>query len=209
MWDIWSSTEAEFPQSTPGLKRYQRSYWLLALKMLICVWLVTPVAIEPRKMFQKIPSVPRRTFFCPSLSLSVGERPDEAWHCTVGAYQQQQPTMTYWPGCQTDPVRTFLSGLEKNRKSLSPFAEMTKFPHTAQWIIKIPFPLNTRTSHLWLCAQQSTCEVNLSSTWVWTLCCDTALIPQSVLALAWLNLGLQEAHATWRLEMQRFLSLFL
>lgn len=32
--------------------------------------------------------------FNPGLSVSVGERPDEAWHCTVEAYQQQ-PMMTY------------------------------------------------------------------------------------------------------------------
>lgn len=123
--------------------------------------------------------------FGPGLSQSVGERPDEAWHCTVGAYQQPSTT-TYWPGCQTHPVRTFLSVLEKNRKSLT-LSQMIIFPHTGLWITKSQFLLNTRTSHLWLCARQSTSEVNLSSCRVQRengLCCGTAIIPQSVLALA-------------------------
>lgn len=38
------------------------------LKKLICVWLGMSVAAEPRKMFQKIPSVPRRTFWPRSVS---------------------------------------------------------------------------------------------------------------------------------------------
>lgn len=101
--------------------------------------------------------------------LSAGERPDEAWHRTAGAYRHQ-PTTTYWPSCQTDPVRTFLSVSEKNRKSFSPLlslAEMIIFPHTALWIIKSLFPLNTRTSHLWLCAREKKKKkAHLRSIWV-------------------------------------------
>lgn len=134
------------------------------LKKLICVWLGMPVETEPRKMFQKIPSVLQDALAQVCLWVLV-KGLMKPWHCTVGAYRQQ-PTTTYWPGCQTDPVRTFLSVLEKNRKSLSPLAEVTIFSHTALWIIRSPFPLYTRTSHLWLCAQQSTSEVNLSSSWV-------------------------------------------
>lgn len=78
----------------------------------------------------------------------------------------------------------FLSVLEKNRKSLTPL-QMIIFPHTVLWITKSQFLLNTRTSHLWLCARQSTSEVNRSSCRVQHengLCCGTAIIPQSVLA---------------------------
>lgn len=75
------------------------------------------------------------------------------------------------------------------------------------------FPSNTYTSHQWLCAQQSTSEVVPSSSWVHhesgLSFCDSALTLQSVLALAWFNSGLSEAHATWRLEIRHFFSLFL
>lgn len=168
-----------------------------------------PVATEPRKEFQKIPSVPRRTFG-PGLSLSVGERPDEAWHCTLGAYRQ--PSTTYWPPRQTDPVRTSLSVLEKNRKPLpscwddyisSHCPVNYKKPISIKYTYKPPMTMCS-AKHIW-----GQFEFILSSACIWTVCCDTALISQSVLALAWLNLGLQEAHATWRLEIQHFLSLFL
>lgn len=147
--------------------------------------------------------------FGPGLSPSVGERPDEAWHSTVGAYRRQ-PTTTYWPGSRTDPVRTFLSQFFGGNLS-PPLAEMTVSsycPVNDKKPISIKHAYKTQRNmcpakHIW-----GQPEFTLSSTWIWTVCCDTALIPQSVLALAWLNLGLQEAHATWRLEMQQFLSLF-
>lgn len=39
--------------------------------------------------------------FLAHVCLSDSERPDEAWHCTVRAYQQQQqPATTFRPGCR-------------------------------------------------------------------------------------------------------------
>lgn len=48
------------------------------------------------------------------------------------------------------------------------------------------------------------CEFNLSSTRVWTSCCDVALLPQSVLASAWLNLGLRQASKTGTTKLPLF-----
>ncbi len=130
---------------------------------LICVWLSTPASTEPREVFQKIPSVPCRTFG-PGLFPSVGERPDEAWHCTFGAYQQQ-PSTTYWPACQTHPVRTFLSVFAEEQE--------ISFPSSGDEYIFSYCLVNYKKYHpikhvqaTYDCARQSTSKVNLSSSWV-------------------------------------------
>lgn len=197
--------------SIPGLKQYQKSCWILALKS----WSVFDWACLWQQSQEKC-SRKSHLFhagrFGPGLSLSVGERPDEAWHCTVGAYRQQ-PTTAYWPGCQSDPVRTFLSVLEKNWESLFPSCGNDCTSSHCPMNYKKPVSIkHTYEPPMTMCPAKQNwgqSEFILSSTWTWTVCCDTALISQSVLALAWLNLGLEEAHATWRLEIQHFLSLFL
>lgn len=127
---------------------------------------------------------------------------------------QQQPSTTHWPVCQPDPVSVFffLCGEEEKISVPSSWADFIS-SHCPLNYLKtfFFFPSNTYTSHQWLCAQQSTSEVVLSSSWAQhesgLSFCDSALTLQSVLALAWFNSGLSEAHATWRLEIPHFFPL--
>lgn len=149
----WSRTEAELHK--PYLGQMLKEDLLNAcFKMLICVWLGMPGATEPRNMFQKIPSVLRRTFWPRFASSSLWK----AWwslalHCR---------------GLLATAFHDLLTAVRQIQLGLfSVFWRRTGnvscFPHNAVWIIKSPFPLNTRTRHLRLCAQQSTSKVSVGS----------------------------------------------
>lgn len=139
----------------------------------------------------------------------------EAWwslalHCgglPAAAYHDLLTRLSDRPGSDF-----FLSILENYRESLPPSRRddyisshcpvNSKKPISIKHTYKPPMTM-CPAKHIW-----GHSEFISTSTCIWTVCCDTALIPQSVLALAWLNLGLQEANATWRLEIQHFSSFF-
>lgn len=77
-------------------------------------------------------------------------------------------------------IKNFSLGFEEQ--------EMSRvFPHTTPWMIKSPSPLKTHKRPTTVCPAEHIWgqpEFTRSSMWIWTGCCDTALVIQSLLALA-------------------------
>jgi len=149
-------------------------------------------ALEAREMFQKIPSVPRRTFWPRFVSQCMWK----AWWSLALHCKGLAAAAAYWPGWGQIQL-----GLEQEVS----FPSCKDFL-TALWIRGAHFDL-THIRATYYCVPSNDHLRSLGSSRVHhkaALSVMTQHLFPSV-ASAWLNWGLQEAHATWRLEIQHLL----